>query len=79
MKWPQKLNEYLRARSSGRFCAFYKGYGHETEECKFFRVEVETLVRMGYLKEFLLMSNTTQKQIGAPVTRTEGSLINFWI
>lgn len=51
VKWPRKLSEDPKARSSGRFCAFHGGYGPKTKECKILRTEVKTLVRMGYLKE----------------------------
>lgn len=54
VKWPKKLFDDQKAQRSGKYCAFHKGLGNEIKECRFFRVEVETLVRIGYLKEVLL-------------------------
>lgn len=58
------MNEDPKAKNLEKLCAFYEGYGHETNKSRFFMTEVEILIQMGHLKDFLLALDFAQTQFG---------------
>ncbi|XP_038701827.1 uncharacterized protein LOC119998550 [Tripterygium wilfordii] len=52
LKWPKKMRAPTEKRTSDKYCLFHKDHGHDTEECRHLKDEIEGLIRRGYLKQF---------------------------
>ncbi|GAA0162448.1 hypothetical protein LIER_18538 [Lithospermum erythrorhizon] len=40
-------------RDKNRYCEYHREHGHETNECRILKAELEKLIKGGYLKEFV--------------------------
>nr|XP_027090363.1 uncharacterized protein LOC113711395 [Coffea arabica] len=45
-------------RNSNLYCAYHRDVGHETEDCNDLKLEIENLIRQGYLKQFVRKDGT---------------------
>ncbi|GAA0145992.1 hypothetical protein LIER_06048 [Lithospermum erythrorhizon] len=50
---PPRMRGSEPNRDKSRYCAYHREYGHDTDECRMLKVEIEKLIKMGYLKEFV--------------------------
>ncbi|GKV19473.1 hypothetical protein SLEP1_g29732 [Rubroshorea leprosula] len=53
LNWPEKLRSNGNKRDKTRHCAFHGTHGHDTEDCKQLRMEIERLIRRGALRQFV--------------------------
>ncbi|XP_038711804.1 uncharacterized protein LOC120005998 [Tripterygium wilfordii] len=52
VKLPKKMRAPAAKRTSHKYCLFHKDHGHDTEDCRHLKDEIEGLIRRGYLKQF---------------------------
>ncbi|XP_038680924.1 uncharacterized protein LOC119981854 [Tripterygium wilfordii] len=52
LKWPMKMRAPVEKHTSDKYCLFHRDHGHDTEECRHLKDEIEGLIRRGYLKQF---------------------------
>ena len=72
VKWPPKMKAPDSFRNLELWCDFHRDHGHKTEDCIAVKIEVNELLQMGHLREFLsekanahLSKETTGKSKGA--------------
>ncbi|XP_010513511.1 PREDICTED: uncharacterized protein LOC104789525 [Camelina sativa] len=53
VRWPPKMKAPDNKRNTSRWCEFYDDNGHMTEDCISLRMEVNELLKKGYLREYL--------------------------
>lgn len=46
------MNENPNRQNSDKYCRFHRDREHTTEKCHHHKIEIEKLIRWGYLKEF---------------------------
>ncbi|XP_038704809.1 uncharacterized protein LOC120000766 [Tripterygium wilfordii] len=52
LKLPKKMRAPPEKHTSDKYCLFHMNHGHDTEECRHLKDEIEGLIRRGYLKQF---------------------------
>ncbi|GAA0171492.1 hypothetical protein LIER_41167 [Lithospermum erythrorhizon] len=40
-------------RDKSRYCKYHREHGHDNDECRMLKVEIDRLIKRGYLKEFV--------------------------
>ncbi|XP_010513510.1 PREDICTED: uncharacterized protein LOC104789524 [Camelina sativa] len=53
VRWPPKMKAPDNKRNTSRWCEFHNDHGHMTEDCISLRMEVNELLKKGYLREYL--------------------------
>ncbi|XP_059629700.1 uncharacterized protein LOC132272601 [Cornus florida] len=59
LKWPPKLKSDPATRPRDKYCWFHKDHGHATEDCFDLKDQIETLIRMGHMRKFIVGNNRT--------------------
>ena len=54
MNWPKRHRETKVTRESKAYCQFHQQSGHSTDDCIDLMNEIERLIKMGYLKDYVL-------------------------
>ncbi|CAA0832558.1 Unknown protein, partial [Striga hermonthica] len=52
-RWPRTRKDGPTKPKSNLYCRFHKDYGHNTDECRHLKDEIERLIKAGHLKEFI--------------------------
>ncbi|XP_022157426.1 uncharacterized protein LOC111024127 [Momordica charantia] len=60
LKWPERMKAPPGKRSKGRYCLKHRDHGNATQDCFDLKEEVEGLMRIGYLKEYVEDPKATQ-------------------
>ncbi|CAA0814775.1 Unknown protein, partial [Striga hermonthica] len=50
VRWPQTRKDGPTQPKSNLYCRFHKDYGHNTDECRHLKNEIERLIKAGHLK-----------------------------
>ncbi|GAA0146470.1 hypothetical protein LIER_36324 [Lithospermum erythrorhizon] len=50
---PQRIKVPPNRRDQNKYCEYHKDHGHDTNECRTLKAEIERLIRRGQLKEFV--------------------------
>ncbi|CAA0808215.1 Unknown protein, partial [Striga hermonthica] len=53
VRWPRTRKDGPTKHKSDLYCRFHKDYGHNTDECRHLKNEIERLIKTGHLKEFI--------------------------
>ena len=53
VKWPTKMKAPDSFRNRKLWCDFHRDHGHKSEDCITLKIEVNELLQMGHLQEFL--------------------------
>ena len=64
--WPTKHRENRYTRSSHEYCAFHKQTGHTTGKCVQLKKEIERMIEMGFLKEYIIKRTGVRKPLDPP-------------
>lgn len=52
VRWPKPMRTDLEKRNKNQFCRFHKEVGHDTDDCRQLKDEIEFLIRRGKLSKF---------------------------
>ncbi|XP_043687763.1 uncharacterized protein LOC122638980 [Telopea speciosissima] len=53
LRWPAKMVKPAHERNKNKYCRFYQDHGHNTEECRQLKGEIEALIQRGRLSRFV--------------------------
>ena len=53
VRWPKPLKTDASRRNKDQYCRYHKDHGHDTEECRQLKDEIEFLIRKGHLDRFV--------------------------
>ncbi|GAV79873.1 hypothetical protein CFOL_v3_23336 [Cephalotus follicularis] len=51
--WPEKMRSPVKKRDLDKFCRYHCDYGHDTEECRQLKNQIEDLIRKGRLRRYV--------------------------
>ncbi|XP_077230184.1 uncharacterized protein LOC143863404 [Tasmannia lanceolata] len=57
LKWPDKLLTKESERDKSRYCWYHRDNGHDTDECRHLKEEIENLIKRGHLRDFIKKKN----------------------
>ena len=55
-RWSNKMGGDLSRRNQNLYCTYHRDKGHTTEQCQVLKDHLGQLVKVGYLKEFMVDS-----------------------
>ena len=55
-RWPNKMGGDPSRRNQNLYCTYHKDKGHTTEQCRVLKDHLKQLVKVGYMKEFVVDS-----------------------
>ena len=53
LKWPRPLHSSPNVRDKNKYCRFHEDHGHNTEDCRDLKEQVEELIRKGRLQKYV--------------------------
>ena len=53
LKWPRPLHSSPNVRDKNKYCRFHKDHGHNTEDCKDLKEQIEELIQKGKLQKYV--------------------------
>ncbi|GAV75884.1 hypothetical protein CFOL_v3_19360, partial [Cephalotus follicularis] len=53
IQWPAPLRSAPEKRDSDKYCRYHRDHGHDTEEYKHLKNQIEDLVRKGHLRKYI--------------------------
>ena len=53
LKWPRPLHLSPNVRDKNKYCRFHKDHGHNTEDCRDLKEQIEELIRKGKLQKYV--------------------------
>ncbi|XP_030970301.1 uncharacterized protein LOC115990628 [Quercus lobata] len=53
LKWPRPLHSSPNVRDKNKYCRFHRDHGHNTEECRDLKEQIEELIRKGKLQKYV--------------------------
>ena len=53
LKWPRPLHSSPNVRDKNKYCRFHKNHGHNTEDCRDLKEQVEELIQKGRLQKYV--------------------------
>ncbi|GAV77958.1 hypothetical protein CFOL_v3_21426 [Cephalotus follicularis] len=52
-QWPEKLRTPAENRNVEKYCRYHRDHGHDTEECRQLKNQIEDLIRKGHLRKYV--------------------------
>ena len=53
LKWPRPLHSSPNIRDKNKYCQFHKDHGHNIEDCRDLKEQIEELIRKGKLQKYV--------------------------
>ena len=53
LKWPRPLHSSPNVRDKNKYCRFHKDHGHNIEDCRDLKEQLEELIRKGKLQKYV--------------------------
>ncbi|GAV58153.1 hypothetical protein CFOL_v3_01687 [Cephalotus follicularis] len=53
IQWPEKLRSPAERRDVEKYCRYHRDHGHDTEECRQLKNQIEDLIRRGNLRKYV--------------------------
>ncbi|GAV77012.1 hypothetical protein CFOL_v3_20484 [Cephalotus follicularis] len=53
IQWPEKLRSLAKRRNVEKYCRYHREHGHDTEECRQLKNQIEDLIRRGHLRKYV--------------------------
>ena len=67
--WPNKMGGDPSKRNQNLYYTYYRDKGHTTKQCRVLKDHLEQLVKVGYLKEFVVDPRNQEAEQGAQPQR----------
>ena len=64
LKWLEKMKGDPNERNKNKYCRFHRDHRHDTDECYNMKQQIENLIRLGKLKNFLGRDHKDEKLKG---------------
>ncbi|GAV73474.1 hypothetical protein CFOL_v3_16959 [Cephalotus follicularis] len=52
-QWPEKLRFPTEKRDVEKYCRYHRDHGHDTEECRQLKNQIEDLIQKGHLRKYV--------------------------
>ncbi|GAV70523.1 hypothetical protein CFOL_v3_14021, partial [Cephalotus follicularis] len=52
-QWPEKLRTPAENKNVEKYCRYHRDHGHDTEECRQLKNQIEDLIRKGHLRKYV--------------------------
>ncbi|GAV86593.1 hypothetical protein CFOL_v3_30022 [Cephalotus follicularis] len=53
IQWPEKMRSATEKRDTEKYYRYHRDHGHDTEECKQLKNQIEDLIRKGHLGQYV--------------------------
>ncbi|GAV78449.1 hypothetical protein CFOL_v3_21917, partial [Cephalotus follicularis] len=53
IQWPENLRSPTERRDVEKYCRYHRDHGHDTEECRQLKNQIEDLIRKGHLRKYV--------------------------
>ncbi|GAV63016.1 hypothetical protein CFOL_v3_35654, partial [Cephalotus follicularis] len=53
IQWPEKLRSPEERKDVEKYCRYHRDHGHDTEECRQLKNQIEDLIRRGHLRKYM--------------------------
>ncbi|GAV83883.1 hypothetical protein CFOL_v3_27328 [Cephalotus follicularis] len=53
IQWPEKMRSPAEKRNTEKYCRYHRNHGHDTEECRQLKNQIEDLIRKGHLRKYV--------------------------
>ncbi|GAV88104.1 hypothetical protein CFOL_v3_31527 [Cephalotus follicularis] len=53
IQWPKKMRSPAEKRNTEKYCCYHHDHGHDTEECRQLKNQIEDLIRKGHLSKYV--------------------------
>ncbi|XP_077222110.1 uncharacterized protein LOC143855951 [Tasmannia lanceolata] len=53
LRWPTKMLSKSNKRDKSKYCKYHKDHGHDTNECRHLKEEIELLIKRGHLRNYI--------------------------
>ncbi|XP_050242331.1 uncharacterized protein LOC126691321 [Quercus robur] len=53
LQWPRPLHSSPNVRDKNKYCRFHRDHGHNTEDCRDLKEQIEELIRKGKLQKYV--------------------------
>ncbi|GAV61033.1 hypothetical protein CFOL_v3_04561 [Cephalotus follicularis] len=53
IQWPEKMRSSAEKRNTEKYCRYHLDHGHDTEECRQLKNQIEDLIRKGHLRKYV--------------------------
>ncbi|XP_022873363.1 uncharacterized protein LOC111392285 [Olea europaea var. sylvestris] len=62
LKWPSRMKSPPDTRDKSEYCEFHRDHGHTTEDCHALQREIKTLIKRGFLKNYIASCGNTSSE-----------------
>ncbi|GAV60494.1 hypothetical protein CFOL_v3_04024, partial [Cephalotus follicularis] len=52
-QWPEKLRTPAENKNVEKYCPYHRDHGHDTEECRQLKNQIEDLIKKGHLRKYV--------------------------
>ncbi|XP_043717607.1 uncharacterized protein LOC122665521 [Telopea speciosissima] len=70
LQWPRPMFSRPEDRNNNKFCKFHKDVGHDTEDCRQLKREIEDVIQKGHLRRYI-KEDVKGSSKGREVTRID--------
>ncbi|GAV65855.1 LOW QUALITY PROTEIN: hypothetical protein CFOL_v3_09369, partial [Cephalotus follicularis] len=53
IQWPKNMRSRVKKRDVEKYCRYHRDHGHDTEECRQLKNQIEDLIRKGHLRKYV--------------------------
>ncbi|GAV76945.1 LOW QUALITY PROTEIN: hypothetical protein CFOL_v3_20418, partial [Cephalotus follicularis] len=53
IQWPTPLRSPTEKRDSNKYCQYHRDHGHDTEECRHLKNQIEDMIHKGHLRKYV--------------------------
>ncbi|GAV79090.1 LOW QUALITY PROTEIN: hypothetical protein CFOL_v3_22555, partial [Cephalotus follicularis] len=71
-QWPEKLRSPAENKNVEKYCRYHRDHGHDTEECRQLKNQIEDLIRKGHLRKYVV--RYSQRKEGSDKRRSSSAI-----